>query len=128
MRLLLDTHVFLWLVEGSPKLSSAARHELADPRHEFYLSVASIWELVIKTGNGKLTLSDPVEIFVTKWVKAYELSLLTISAADVYHLTKLPDFHRDPFDRMLVSQAVHADMALITADTKMSRYSVRILW
>ena len=64
MKLLLDTHTFLWLVEGSPKLSATAAAALADPVNELFLSVASVWELAIKTGNKKLTLSDPLDVYV----------------------------------------------------------------
>jgi PIN domain nuclease of toxin-antitoxin system len=81
MKLLLDTHTFLWLVEGSPNLSLAAQTALADSANDLFLSVASVWELAIKTGNKKLTLRDPLAVFVAKWTATYKLHLLPIQAA-----------------------------------------------
>jgi len=78
VKLLLDTHTFLWLVEGSPKLSATATAALADPVNELFLSVASVWELAIKTGNKKLTLSDPLDVYVARWTPVYQIDLLPI--------------------------------------------------
>jgi len=74
MKLLLDTHVFLWLVEGNASLSAAAKAALADPANDLFLSAASVWELGIKIGNKKLSLSDPLDIYVAKWIAAYQLA------------------------------------------------------
>src|SRR5262249_42410992 len=106
MKLLLDTHTFLWLVEGSPNLSAAAQTALADPVHDLYLSVASVWKLAIKTGNNKLTLSDPLDLFIGKWTGAYQLTQLPIDTPHALAVLGLPDHHRDPFDRMLIAQAL----------------------
>ncbi|HEY7423286.1 MAG TPA: type II toxin-antitoxin system VapC family toxin, partial [Gemmataceae bacterium] len=99
MRLLLDTHTFLWLVEGSPNLSAAARIALADPANELFLSVASVWELAIKTSNKKLTLRDPLDVFVFKWTANYQLDLLPIQTPHALAVVGLPGHHKDPFDR-----------------------------
>ena len=128
MKLLLDTHAFLWLVEGSPHLSAAARAALADPANELYLSVASVWELAIKTGNKKLTLSDPLDSFVGKWALTYQLALLPINTPHALAVAGLPDHHRDPFDRMLIAQALVEGMTLVSADAKFAPYPVPILW
>ena len=128
MKLLLDTHAFLWLVEGSPHLSAAARAALADPANELYLSVASVWELAIKTGNKKLTLSDPLDSFVGKWALTYQLALLPINTPHALAVAGLPDHHRDPFDRMLIVQALVEGMTLVSADAKFAPYPVPILW
>ena len=128
MKLLLDTHAFLWLVEGSPHLSAAARAALADPANELYLSVASVWELAIKTGNKKLTLSDPLDSFVGKWALTYQLALLPINTPHALAVAGLPDHHRDPFDRMLIVQALVEGMTLVSADAKSAPYPVPILW
>ena len=106
MKLLLDTHTFLWLVEGSPSLSSAAQAALADPANELFLSVASVWELAIKTGNKKLALSEPLATFVGKWTVTYQLTLLPIDTPHPLAVVGLPDHHRDPFDRILIAQAL----------------------
>src|SRR5947209_8188883 len=103
MKLLLDTHTFLWLVEGSPNLSAAARAALVDPANELYLSVASVWELAIKTANKKLVLTDPLDRFVGKWTVVYQLALLPVDTPHALAVAGLPDHHRDPFDRMLIA-------------------------
>ena len=128
MRLLLDTHTFLWLVEGNPNLSAAARTALADPANELFLSVACVWELVIKTGNQKMTLSEPVDAFIANWTAAYQITLLPIDAPHALAVAGLPNHHRDPFDRILIAQALVEGMTLVTADAKFAPYSVPIIW
>jgi PIN domain nuclease of toxin-antitoxin system len=128
MKLLLDTHTFLWLVEGSPRLGPAAQAALADPLNELYLSVASVWELAIKTGNKKLALSDPLDVFLAKWAVAYRLALLPIQTPHALALLGLPDHHRDPFDRILIAQAIVESMTLVSADAKLAPYSVQLIW
>src|ERR1700722_9119336 len=90
MKLLLDTHTFLWLIDGSSRLSQAAKAVLTDPLNELYLSVASVWELAIKTGNKKLTLSDPLDVFVAKWTAAYRLGLLPIQTSHALRVVVCP--------------------------------------
>ena len=128
MKLLLDTHTFLWLVEGSPNLSRLAATALGDPANSLYLSVASVWELAIKIGSKKLTLSDPLDLFVSKWTPAYQLALLPIEVAHALAVVALPAHHRDPFDRILLAQATVEGMTLLTADAKLALYPVPILW
>jgi len=128
MKLLLDTHTFLWLVEGSPNLSAPAQTALADPANDLLLSVASVWELAIKTSNKKLSLSDPLDVFVRKWTAAYQLDLLPILAPHALAVIGLPDHHRDPFDRILIAQATVEGMTLVTADPKFTPYPATILW
>ena len=128
MKLLLDTHTFLWLVEGNPNLSAAAQTALADPANELFLSVASVWELVIKTGNKKLTLRDPVDVFVAKWTAFYQLSLLPIQTQHALAVVGLPNHHKDPFDRILIAQALVEGMTLVTGDNKFAPYGVPLIW
>ena len=128
MKLLLDTHTFLWLVEGSSKLSTSAKTALGDPANALYLSVASVWELAIKTSNKKLSLADPLDVFVRKWTVTYQLASLAIGRAHALAVAALPDHHRDPFDRILIAQASVESMTLVSADTKFVPYSVPILW
>ena len=101
MKLLLDTHTFLWLIEGSPNLSAAAQAALADSANELLLSVASVWELAIKTGNNKLALSGPLDAFVATWTATYQIALLPIVTPHALAVAGLPHFHRDPFDLTL---------------------------
>lgn len=128
MKLLLDTHTFLWLVEGSSNLSRAAQAALTDPAHELFLSAASIWELAIKTSNRKLALSDPLDAFVGKWSATYQLALLPIDTPHALAVARLPDHHRDPFDRMLIAQALVERMSLVSGDAKLTPYSAPIIW
>lgn len=128
MKLLLDTHAFLWLVEGSPSLSAAAGAALADPLHDLFLSVASVWELAIKVGNGKLTLTDPLDAFVGKWMASYQLDHLPVQTPHALSVATLPGYHRDPFDRLLIAQARIEGMTLVSGDSKFAAYSVPILW
>jgi PIN domain nuclease of toxin-antitoxin system len=128
VKLLVDTHTFLWLVEGSPKLSVTAQTALSDPTNDLYLSVGSVWELAIKTGNKKLALTDPLGQFIGKWTATYQLLLLPIYTAHVLAVVGLPDHHRDPFDRILIAQAVVEGMTLVSVDAKFAPYSVSILW
>ncbi len=105
MRPLLDTHTFLWLVEGSANLSAAAKTALADPANDLFLSAASVWELAIKIGNKKLALSDTLDVFVAKWTAAYQLAPLPVQFGHAQTVVTLPPHHKDPFDRLLIAQA-----------------------
>ena len=130
MRLLLDTHAFLWLVEGSPSLSAAARDALADPANELLLSVASVWELAIKTSrpNPQLKLSDPLDVYLAKWTTAYQVNLLSIQSPHALRVAGLPHHHRDPFDRLLIAQVLVENMTLVSGDSELVPYSVPVLW
>lgn len=128
MKLLLDTHTFLWLVEGSPKLGAAAAAALGDPNNDLFLSVASVWELAIKIGSKKLTLSDPLDVYVARWTPAYQLDLLPIGPSHALAVIGLPDLHRDPFDRMLISQSQIEGMTLVSGDTRLGSYGVAMIW
>jgi PIN domain nuclease of toxin-antitoxin system len=128
MKLLLDTHAFLWMVEGSPNLSAAAQIALSDPANDLVLSVASVWELAIKTGNKKLSLSDPLDVFVPKWAAAYQLDLMPIQTSHALAVVGLPIHHKDPFDRILIAQALFEGMTLVSGDSKFSPYNVPIIW
>ncbi|HEY2784664.1 MAG TPA: type II toxin-antitoxin system VapC family toxin [Fimbriiglobus sp.] len=128
MELLLDTHVFLWLIEGNSNLSLPAKKALNDPLNELVLSAASIWERAIKIGNGKLSLNDPLDVFVTKWVAIYQLDPLPILPNHALAIVGMPDHHRDPFDRLLIAQATIEGLTLTTADKKTAAYGVPFLW
>ena len=123
-RYLLDTHVFIWLVTHSRRLSPAVRAIIADPRAENFVSLASIWEISIKLGLGKLTpLPDEPEVLIS----TSELLPLNIEINHAKLAGRLPLLHRDPFDRMLVAQAQIEDLILITDDCKIEKYDVATL-
>ena len=128
MRLLLDTQVFIWLIAGSPRLSRTAADLLAAPENRLYFSHASIWEMQIKFQLGKLPLdADPVTGARHAADQGF-CELLPIALDHVAGLAELPAVHRDPFDRMLVSQARAEGLTLVTADADIPRYPVPTLW
>ena len=128
MKLLLDTHTFLWLVEGNPKLTSAANTALADSQNELFLSIASIWELAIKVNTGKLALSATLDIYVDQWMQTYLIQELAVSKLHAVATTKLPQLHRDPFDRMLIAQSISEQMTLVSGDSQIAAYQVNVIW
>lgn len=128
MRVLIDTHVFLWWVEGDRALPVKARDALADPDNECLLSMASAWELAIKTGLGKLQLALPVRRYVTEHVAANGFRLLDIGLAQIGRLEGLPLHHRDPIDRLLIAQALEEKLPVVTADPMFRKYGVKRIW
>jgi PIN domain nuclease of toxin-antitoxin system len=128
MRLLLDIHTFLWFVNDDPKLSATARLMIEDGDNEVLISVASIWEIAIKVSIGKLLLTESVESFVTAQIERNDLHLLPIHMSHAVKVATLPFHHRDPFDRLLVAQALVEGMALVSADRMFSKYRVKRIW
>ena len=130
MKLLLDTHTFLWLVDGNSSLSAAAQTALGDSANALFLSVASVWELSIKTSrkNPQLTLNDPLDEYIAKWTAAYQVQVLPIELPHALHVAGLPKHHADPFDRLLISQAQVEAMTLVSADRRFASYSVPLMW
>lgn len=106
MRILLDTHVFLWYVSADPKLPTAFQTAIQNPTNEIILSVASIWESVIKYQLGKLPLPGPPAEYLPKQRVAHGIALLEIDEGAMVYLAKLAPLHRDPFDRLIVAQAI----------------------
>jgi PIN domain nuclease of toxin-antitoxin system len=124
MRLLLDTHAFLWWMDGSVSLGSAARAGIADPENDILVSIASIWELTIKRALRKLAFpADPEAVF-----RDQGFAVLPISFAHLRQLEALPPLHRDPFDRMLIAQAMVEEVPLVTNDPALQPYGAPILW
>jgi PIN domain nuclease of toxin-antitoxin system len=128
MRLLLDTHTFLWWVNDSDALSKTARARIADERNECFVSLTSAWEMAIKLGNGKLELPAPVGRFIEGQLAANAFRLLPIELAHVAHVATLPFHHRDPFDRLLAAQALKEKLAIVSADPVFRRYGVKRIW
>lgn len=127
MRLLLDTHVFIWW-DGEPeKLTQAMIFAMQDPANTLGLSTASIWEMQIKAQLGKLTLRRPLREIVESQQTTNGLEMLPVTAEHVYALDSLPAHHKDPFDRLLIAQANAEGMVLVTADMIFSSYPVRLL-
>jgi PIN domain nuclease of toxin-antitoxin system len=127
MRLLLDTHVFLWYITADAKLPAAFRSAIQDPTNEVYLSAASVWEAVIKHGLGKLTLPASPAIYLPQQREAHGISSLPVDEGAMPHLASLAPIHRDPFDRVLIAQALQHGMTLVTVDPDLAAYPVQIL-
>ena len=128
MRLLLDTVTFLDAVLRPKDLSARAKDLLLDAENERYFSVASTWEITIKYSAGKLLLPDHPEQFIPEHRNKLAAGLLPIDEESVLHVTRLPLVHRDPFDRILISQALVHGMVLVTPDARIARYPVRTAW
>ena len=128
MKLLLDTCTFLWLTKASEELSPNSIEAFADPKNEVYLSSVSAWEINVKYGLGKLSLPLSPEKFIPKERKRHMVTPLDLSEQDTFHLLKLPTPHKDPFDRMLVCQAIEHALTILTPDPLVTQYPIRSLW
>jgi PIN domain nuclease of toxin-antitoxin system len=127
MKLLLDTHIFLWLISGDTRLSASLRQIIRNPENDVYLSVVSIWEAIIKHGLGKLFLPEPPEIYLPKQRRLHLIQSLPVDEDSVSQLSKLPLLHRDPFDRMLISQALQYNLTIATVDNAIRAYPVSVI-
>lgn len=127
-RVLLDTHALLWFLFDDARLSARAVEIIEDARVEKVLSVASLWEITIKVQLGKLELGMPLDTFFADFVRGRELSLLPIDLPHLLAYGALPLHHRDPFDRLLVAQAVTLGVPLVTSDYAFARYEIETLW
>lgn len=123
MRLLLDTHVLLWWLEDSPRLGREARKAIAAPRNMIYVSAVSVWEMVLKCAMNKLELPDDWEQALTE--EAFRP--LPVTWQHAIAIVRLPDLHRDPFDRLLLAQATIEGLTLVTHDEAILRYNVPLL-
>jgi PIN domain nuclease of toxin-antitoxin system len=131
MKLLLDTHTFLWHADGSPQMSATATGALVDPANELFLSMASAWEIAIKVGLKKLTLSSAYEPFMARAITGYGLTVLSITLEDCVEYETLPfplPNHRDPFDRLMIAQAKRNGLDIVGADVSFDAYGVTRLW
>jgi len=128
MKILLATHAFLWFVNGDSNLTETARGLIEDLENQRFLSVASLWEMSIKSSIGKLELSLSFEVLVQREVYGNAISLLAIQPSHLDVLTKLPFHHKDPFDRLIIAQGLTEKMAIITKDNFFDSYSVVRLW
>ncbi len=124
MKILLDTHIFLWFISGDSRLSTDVRDAIRDPDNEIYLSVVSVWECIIKYQLGKLPLPEPPETYLPKQRNLHQIASLALDETSVAQLARLPPLHRDPFDRMLICQAVQNGLIIATVDPAVRAYSV----
>jgi PIN domain nuclease of toxin-antitoxin system len=124
MKLLLDTHVFLWFISGDRHLPDKWREMIQDPENEVYLSVVSLWEAIIKHNLGKLPLPESPDLYLPNQRERHRISALPLDEASVARLTALPALHKDPFDRMLICQALQHSLLLASLDGAILDYGV----
>ena len=127
MSLLLDTHVFLWFVEEDPRLSSRTA-EAIESEPELLLSVASLWQIAIKVRLEKLKLSEDYETLIPQQLNLNNIGTLPISFEHLTLVAKMPLHHRDPFDRLIIAQAMAEDITLVSRDKKFDEYAVKKMW
>jgi PIN domain nuclease of toxin-antitoxin system len=130
VRVLLDTHAFLWFVAGDAALSAIARATIEDVANDVFVSVASAWEVAIKVSLGKLMLDAPsVESFFDEQMDANGFAYLPVDPAHVFRVGRLPFHHRDPFDRLLIAQALEEGIALVTRElATFAAYGPMLIW
>lgn len=128
MRAILDTHAFIWWVTNDPRITVNVRRIIADSSNELFLSVASCWEIIIKMQLGKLTLTDNPESFIPEQMLLNSIRGLPIQVSHTLHVYKLPLHHKDPFDRLIISQSQIEKMPVITSDPFFKEYDLKIIW
>ena len=128
MNLLLDTHAFLWWITDAPQLSPHASEVIADGGNVLFFSAASGWEIAIKARLGKLQVPEDLGRFLTGQLSRNAIRVLPIHLSHALHVYTLPDHHRDPFDRLLVSQALLENLPMLSANPQLARYAVEVVW
>ncbi len=128
MKILLDTCAFLWLTNDALELSKQAKILFQNTDNPVYLSSVSVWEIVVKNQLGKLPLPEAPELFINEQCEKHFIENIPLDDKAVFHLTKLPAYHRDHFDRMLICQAIEHDLTLLTSDELITQYPVKTAW
>ncbi len=122
MRLLLDTHIFLWYIANDKRLTQAFSRAIRNPDNEVYLSVVSLWEAIIKYSTGKLPLPEAPETYIPRLRRCHQIISLAVEEVDVSQVATLPLLHSDPFDRLLIGQAIQHGLTLVTVDAAIRAY------
>ena len=128
MKLLLDTHALLWFLSNDPQLSAPARQHIENPEHHKAVSAVSLWEIAIKLSLGKMTLPQPFAEVFPRQLEVNGFELLPVTCAHLNQILALPFHHHDPFDRLLIAQAMVDDMTIVTRDTEFPKYPAKLLW
>ena len=128
MKVLLDTHAFLWLITDEDRLSENARQTFLNTENSLFFSAASLWEICIKKSLGKISLKDGWFQTVQKEMEINTIQWLPIETTHCAEVTELPFHHRDPFDRMLIAQAIVEEMKLLSLDSRLSDYAIELIW
>ncbi len=128
MKILLDTHTFLWWNENSPRLSQKARDIISSGQEDIYLSAASTWEIALKAYQGKLILPEPPGKYILSRITYYQFAPLPVHLAHTCRTYVLPGYHTDPFDRLLIAQCQLENMTLLSADEILGKYDIQVVW
>jgi PIN domain nuclease of toxin-antitoxin system len=128
MKLLLDTHTFLWWNTEDPQLSLLAKELIADGQNEIFLSAASAWEISIKAAKGKLVLPEVPAVYILSRMGLYRFQPLPVHISHAVRVHDLPSLHDDPFDRLLIAQSQVESLSLITMDVLIKKYEVEVIW
>ena len=128
MKILLDTCAFLWLTTDAPELSEKAKILFQNTKNAVYLSSVSVWEIIVKHQLGKLPLPSAADDFIKQQCEKHFVEYLSLDEKAVFNLSRLPNHHRDPFDRMLVCQAIAHDLTILTSDKMITQYPVATVW
>jgi len=128
MKLLLDTHTFIWFAYDSPDLPSKTKEALEDEETELLLSIASVWEMAIKASNGKLTLPARAGDFAANQIQKDDINLLAITLPHLNQVEALPFHHKDPFDRLLIAQSLVESLPIVSIDAAFDTYGIKRIW
>ena len=128
MRLLLDTHTFLWFIQGNDSLSNTAKASIENSENQKLISIASLWEIAIKTSIGKLSVEMSMTDLVEKQVLGNALGILSITPEHLEKLTDLPFHHKDPFDRLIIAQSLAENISIVSRDKMFGDYSAQLIW
>ena len=128
MRQLLDTHTFLWYITDNPKLSRRSLERIQNEENDNLLSLASVWEMAIKQSIGKLRFNLPLDVFIPQQLQVNEMQLLDIQLSHVAEIATLPLHHRDPFDRLLIAQAMVEQIPILGTDSFFDAYAIERIW
>jgi PIN domain nuclease of toxin-antitoxin system len=128
MRALLDTSAFLWFISGSDRLSDKARNHISDYNNDLALSIASLWEIAIKTSLGKLELATPFDHLIPAQLEKNAIDILPIELNHLSAIITLEFHHRDPFDRLIIAQGITEQLPVITSDAIFKQYPVDVIW
>jgi len=128
MNLLSDTHAFIWSFSNTKKLPPTVAGEFKNPANQVFLSVASVWEMQIKIKLEKMVFNDTLENIITEQQTVNNIQILPVELSHALYLENLPLHHKDPFDRLLISQAIVENMTLVSADATFVKYQVNLLW
>jgi len=126
MNIILDTHILLWFLSGDKKLSQKQKSLITDVQNTKYVSIATIWEIALKANNGKLDLAVSLKKFVEN-LDENNFQMIDIQISHIYHLSKLPFHHNDPFDRIIIAQAIIENYSLITNDAQIKKYKLKVI-